>query len=56
MEVEVKQRTSELEGLRDKAVTIMNESSTRGAQIQPQLTELNQLWDQLTLKLKVGFI
>jgi len=48
------EKSSEVETVRVEAVEVMNKSNKYKSMVEPELTNLNQRWDKLAHRLKVG--
>ena len=55
LHVEQSELASQLDHVRDSAVTLMSRSAKYHHMVEPQLTALNQHWEEVAAKIKVSF-
>lgn len=53
--MELNHLCSEVDDIRDSAISLITKSDQYKKMVEPELTHLNQRWEEISLKLKVCF-
>jgi hypothetical protein len=53
LQVELNERRSQVDEVRDSAINLMSKSDRYNKMVEPELTHLNQQWEEVTARVKV---